>query len=78
MRLHSDHEIRTLADAERRSADRWGAAIAGALLFALPVADGLYRVVFDWVDLLVVLMGIGGMAFGVTSFARRWKSSRGR
>jgi hypothetical protein len=42
--------------------DRWGAAIAGGLLFALPIAAGLYRGMFDWWDLLVALMGLAGLA----------------
>ncbi|HET9477201.1 MAG TPA: hypothetical protein VFP63_06915 [Dehalococcoidia bacterium] len=49
----------------RPSADRWGAAIAGGLLFALPVAGGLYRGAFHWADLVVVFMGIGGIALAV-------------
>ncbi|HZM36277.1 MAG TPA: hypothetical protein VFC18_17545 [Burkholderiales bacterium] len=55
----------------RRTADRWGAAMAGGLLFALPVADGFYRGVFDRVNLVVALMGVGGIRFAVIGFARR-------
>jgi hypothetical protein len=47
------------------SADRWGAAIAGGLLFALPTAGGLYRGTFDWPDLIVALMGMAGLAAAV-------------
>lgn len=77
MRSGPDHEVQTSADTERRTADRWGAAIAGGLLFALPVAGGLYRGVFGWVDLVVALMGIGGIALAVVSFARNSKSAHG-
>jgi hypothetical protein len=67
MRLGPRHEVRLR---ERRGADRWGAAIAGGILFALPLAGGIYRGVFDWVDLLVALMGICGLAVAAARFAR--------
>ena len=63
---------------ERRTADRWGAGIAGGILFALPTAGGLYRGVFDWVDIVVALMGIGGLAVAAERFARKSKLNRGR
>lgn len=65
MRPGPDHEVRTSVETGRPSADRWGAAIAGGLLFALPVAGGLYRGAFHWADLVVVFMGIGGIALAV-------------
>jgi hypothetical protein len=58
----------------RRSdrADRWGAAIAGTILFAVPVAGGLYRGSFDWMDVVVGLMGFASLAVAVNGFARDW------
>lgn len=53
------------------AADRWGAAIAGAILFALPMAAGFYRGSLAWMDLVVALMGIGALAVAADSFTRR-------
>ena len=54
----------------RDRADRWGAAIAGTILFAVPVAGGLYRGAFDWMDVVVALMGCASLAVAINGFAR--------
>lgn len=51
--------------------DRWGAAMAGAILFALPMAGALYRGSFGRMDVVVALMGIAALAVAADSFARR-------
>lgn len=53
-----------------RSSDRWGAAIAGGILFALPMAGALYRGSLGWIDAVVAVMGIAGLAVAADSFAR--------
>lgn len=52
------------------SSDRWGAAIAGGILFALPMAGALYRGSLGWIDVVVAIMGIAGLAVAADSFAR--------
>ena len=51
-------------------ADRWGAALAGSILFALPTAAALYRGSFAWMDVVVALMGISALAVAANAFAR--------
>lgn len=53
-----------------RSADRWGAAMAGGILFALPMAGALYRGSFGWIDVVVAVIGVAGLAVAADSFAR--------
>lgn len=55
-----------------RRSDRWGAAIAGGILFALPMAGALYRGSFGWIDVVVAVLGIAGLAVAADSFARTW------
>ena len=52
-------------------ADRWGAAMAGGVLFALPMAGGLYRGSLGWMDAVVAIMGVAALAVAADSFARR-------
>ena len=52
------------------SSDRWGAAIAGGILFALPMAGALYRGSLGWIDVVVAIMGIAGLAVAADGFAR--------
>jgi hypothetical protein len=47
-----------------RNADAWGAAIAGGILFALPMAGGLYRGSFGWMDVVVAVIGAAALAVG--------------
>lgn len=51
-------------------ADRWGAAIAGTVLFALPTAGGLYRGSFGWMEAVVAVTGIAGLAVAADAFMR--------
>lgn len=53
-----------------RSSDRWGAAVAGGILFALPMAGALYRGSLGWMDAVVAVMGIAALAVAADSFAR--------
>jgi hypothetical protein len=52
-------------------ADRWGAAMAGGILFALPMAGGLYRGSLGWIDAVVAIVGVAALAVAADSFARR-------
>ena len=51
--------------------DRWGAAMAGGILFAVPMAGGLYRGSLGWMDAVVAIMGVAALAVAADSFARR-------
>ena len=53
-----------------RSADRLGAAMAGGILSALPMAGALYRGSFGWIDVVVAIIGIAGLAVAADSLAR--------
>lgn len=44
-----------------RNADHWGAAVAGSILFALPVAGGFHRGSFGWIEVVVAVIGIAGL-----------------
>ena len=48
----------------------WGAAIAGGILFALPVAGAFYRGSFGWMDVVVALIGVAGLAAAAGGFTR--------
>lgn len=51
-----------------RNADRWGAALAGSVLFALPMAGALYRGSLGWMDAAVAVIGIAGLAVAAEAF----------
>lgn len=50
--------------------DRWGATVAGTLLFTLASAGALYRGSFGWMDAIVGAMGIAALAVAADSFLR--------
>ena len=48
----------------------WGAAIAGSILLVLPVAGAFYRGSLGWVDVVVALIGVAGLAVATEGFIR--------
>ena len=50
--------------------DRWGAALAGMLLFTLPTAAAFYRGSLSPMDVIVGLMGVAALAVAADSFMR--------
>lgn len=63
-------EARLSRARRRRNADRWGAAIAGGVLFALPVGGALYRGSLGWMDVVVAIIGMAGLAVAAAGFMR--------
>lgn len=53
-----------------RNADRWGAAIAGSILFALPVTGGFYRGSFGWIEVVVAVIGVAGLVSAADGLSR--------
>lgn len=53
-----------------RNADNWGAALAGGVLFALPVSAGLFRGSFGWMEVVVAVIGIASLVSAAEGFMR--------
>jgi hypothetical protein len=56
--------------------ERWGAAIMGIILVALPLAGWLYRGSLSWMDSVVALIGIAALVLAVEDFLRRRQLAR--
>jgi hypothetical protein len=51
--------------------ERWGGAILGTVLVALPVAGWIHRGSLSWMDSVVGLIGIAALVLAVEDFLRR-------
>lgn len=56
--------------------ERWGGAIAGIVLVALPLAGWVYRGSLSWIDSVVALIGIAAVVLAVEDFVRRRRLAR--
>ena len=56
--------------------ERWGGAIMGTVLVALPVAGWIYRGSLSWMDSVVGLIGIAALVLAVEDFLRRRQLTR--
>ena len=41
--------------------ESWHAAIAGSILFAVPIAGGFYRGWFGWMEVVVAVIGVAAL-----------------
>jgi hypothetical protein len=53
------------------SSERWSAAVAGAVLVAVPASAWVFRGWLSWMEVVVAMVGIASMAVAVLGFVRR-------